>query len=121
MKLPSRMLDLSVPLDNETSLDPPIMRPKIDYKTNKENAWMLLESFPGLRAEDLPDGEGWAFELRCGSNPTRSRQQGRGARLYRDLPRGRLLASRAPRCRPHRSDRTRARHPLRRHQPAHRL
>ena len=63
MKLPSRMLDLSVPLDNETVLDPPIMRPKIDYKTNKENAWMLLESFPGLRAEDLPDGEGWAFEL----------------------------------------------------------
>ncbi len=47
MKLPSRMLDLSVPLDNETVLDPPIMRPKIDYKTNKENAWMLLESFPG--------------------------------------------------------------------------
>jgi hypothetical protein len=43
MKLPSRMLDLSVPLDNETVLDPPIMRPKIDYKTNKENAWMLLE------------------------------------------------------------------------------
>ena len=57
------MLDLSVSLDNETVLDPPVMRPKIDYKTNKENAWMLLESFPGLRAEDLPDGEGWAFEL----------------------------------------------------------
>jgi hypothetical protein len=63
MKLPSRMLDLSVPLDNETVLDPPNMRPRIDYKTNKENAWMLLESFPGRRAEDLPDGEGWAFEL----------------------------------------------------------
>jgi len=46
MKLPSRMLDLSVPLDNETVLDPPMMRPKVDYKTNKENAWMLLESFP---------------------------------------------------------------------------
>jgi hypothetical protein len=50
MKLPSRMLDLSVPLDNETVLDPPNMRPRIDYKTNKENAWMLLESFPGLEA-----------------------------------------------------------------------
>jgi hypothetical protein len=61
--LPSRMLDLSVPLDNETVLDPPVMRPKIEYKSNKENAWMLLESFPGLRAEDLPGGEGWAFEL----------------------------------------------------------
>ena len=63
MKLPSRMLDLSVPLDNETVLDPPNMRPKIEYRTNAENAWMLLESFPGLRQEDLPDGEGWAFEL----------------------------------------------------------
>ena len=48
MKLPSRMLDLSVPLDNETVLDPPMMRPRIDYKTHKENAWMLLETFPGL-------------------------------------------------------------------------
>jgi hypothetical protein len=45
MKLPSRMLDLSVPLDNETVLDPPVMRPKIEYKTNKENAWMLLRAF----------------------------------------------------------------------------
>ena len=58
MKLPSRMLDLSVPLDNETILDPPFMRPKIEYKSNKENAWMLLESFPGLRAEDLAGRRG---------------------------------------------------------------
>jgi kynurenine formamidase len=62
MKLPSRMLDISVALDNETVLDPHFMRPKIDYLTGKENAWMLLEGFPGLKAEDLPDGEGWAFE-----------------------------------------------------------
>ena len=46
MKLPSRMIDISVALDNETVLDPPFMRPKIDYKTGKENAWMLLEGFP---------------------------------------------------------------------------
>ncbi len=63
MKLPSRMLDLSVALDNDTVLDPPNMRPKIEYRTNSENAWMLLESFPGLKQEDLPNGEGWAFEL----------------------------------------------------------
>src|SRR5512146_1751995 len=62
MKLPSRMLDISVALDNETVLDPHFMRPKIDYLTGKQNAWMLLEGFPGLKAEDLPDGEGWAFE-----------------------------------------------------------
>jgi len=63
MQLPRRMLDLSSPLDNETVLDPPIMRPKIEYRSNAENAPMLLSFFPGLRREDLPDGEGWAFEL----------------------------------------------------------
>jgi kynurenine formamidase len=63
MKLPSRIVDISSPLDNETVLDHPFMRPKIEYLSNKQNAPMLLESFPGLRAEDLPDGEGWAFEL----------------------------------------------------------
>lgn len=63
MKLPSRIVDISVALDNDTVLDPPFMRPKIDYKTGKENAWMLLEGFPGLKAEDLPDGEGWPSSL----------------------------------------------------------
>ena len=63
MKLPGRMLDLSSPLDNETVFDPPFMRPKIEYRTNAENAPMLLDNFPGLRLEDLPDGEGWAFEI----------------------------------------------------------
>src|SRR5947209_18913330 len=63
MKLPSRIVDLSSPLENETVFDPPFMRPKIEYRTNAQNAPMLLESFPGLRRQDLPDGEGWAFEL----------------------------------------------------------
>ena len=63
MKLPSRIVDLSSPLENETVFDPPFMRPKIEYRSNAENAPMLLEIFPGLRREDLPDGEGWAFEL----------------------------------------------------------
>ena len=72
MQLPRRMLDLSVPLDNETVLDPPIMRPRIDYKAHKENAGMLLETFPGLRAEDLPDGEGWASNW-LSSRPTTAR------------------------------------------------
>src|ERR1700751_2088020 len=63
MQLPRRMLDLSTTLDNDTVLDHPFMRPRIEYRGNAENAPMLLESFPGLRREDLPDGEGWAFEL----------------------------------------------------------
>jgi hypothetical protein len=63
MKLPTRMLDLSSPLDNDTVLDHPFMRPKIEYRTNAENAPMLLNNFLGLRREDLPDGEGWAFDI----------------------------------------------------------
>jgi kynurenine formamidase len=63
VNLPSRIVDISSPLDNETVYDHPFMRPKIEYRSNAENAPMLLESFPGLRQEDLPDGEGWAFEI----------------------------------------------------------
>ena len=53
MKLPGRVLDLSSPLDNETVFDPPFMRPRIEYRTNAENAPMLLDNFPGLRREDI--------------------------------------------------------------------
>jgi kynurenine formamidase len=63
MKLPTRIIDLSVSLDNETVFDPPNLRPHIEYRSNRENAGMLLEFFPGLRQEDLPNGEGWAVEL----------------------------------------------------------
>ena len=62
MKLPSRIVDLSSPLENETVYDPPFMRPKIQYVSNAETAPLLAELFPGLREEDLPDGEGWAIE-----------------------------------------------------------
>jgi hypothetical protein len=72
MKLPARMLDLSSPLDNETVFDPPFMRPKIEYRTNAENAPMLLDNFPGLRREDLPDGKAGRSKL-CNSPPTTGR------------------------------------------------
>jgi kynurenine formamidase len=63
MKLPSRMLDLASPLENETVYDPPFMRPKIQYFTNADTAAQMCELFPGLQREDLPDGEGWAIEF----------------------------------------------------------
>jgi kynurenine formamidase len=63
VNLPSRIVDISSPLDNETVMDHPFMRPKIEYRTNAQNAPMLLENFPGLNQEDLPGGEGWAFEI----------------------------------------------------------
>ena len=62
MKLPSRIIDLSSPLENETVYDPPFMRPKIAYRSNAETAPLICELFPGLPREDLPDGEGWAIE-----------------------------------------------------------
>jgi kynurenine formamidase len=57
------MLDLSSPLENETVYDPPFMRPKIQYFSNADTAAQMCELFPGLRREDLPDGEGWAIEF----------------------------------------------------------
>jgi kynurenine formamidase len=63
VNLPSRIVDISSPLDNETVMDHPFMRPKVEYRTNAQNAPMLLENFPGLKQEDLPGGEGWAFEI----------------------------------------------------------
>jgi kynurenine formamidase len=62
MKLPSRIVDLSSPLDNETVYDYPFMRPRIEYQSNADTVPTLLEIFPGLRREDLPEGEAWAFE-----------------------------------------------------------
>jgi len=62
MKLPARIVDISATLDNDTVLDPPFMRPKIEYHNHAETAPLLCEIFPGLRIEDLPEGEGWAIE-----------------------------------------------------------
>ena len=38
MQMPSKIVDLSMPLDNETVCDPDIMRPKIEYVSQQENA-----------------------------------------------------------------------------------
>ena len=62
MKLPSRMVDISVTLDNETVLDPPFMRPKIDYKTNKDTAALLDGLFPASRSRTCRTAKRWAIE-----------------------------------------------------------
>ncbi|MGH8237946.1 MAG: cyclase family protein [Steroidobacteraceae bacterium] len=58
----SRIIDLSVALDGDVKCDPPEMVTEITYYTHGPMAKMLEEIFPGLRAADLPDGEGWASE-----------------------------------------------------------
>jgi kynurenine formamidase len=57
-----RFVDLSISVDAEIVTDPPPMRPKIQYRTHKETAPEVCAFFPGLKPEDLPDGEGWAVE-----------------------------------------------------------
>jgi kynurenine formamidase len=57
-----RFIDLSIFLENDVVSDPPVYRPKIDYVDHRMSVPELLSFFPGLKPEDLPDGEGWSLE-----------------------------------------------------------
>ena len=56
------IIDLSRAIENEPAVDPPGFGPSIDYKSHQQGAAQMVAMFPGLRPEDLPDGEGWAIE-----------------------------------------------------------
>lgn len=57
-----RFIDLSIYLENDVISDPAMMRPKITYYRHKESFSGMAPFFPGLKQEDLPDGEAWAIE-----------------------------------------------------------
>ncbi len=57
-----KLIDLSVPLDNDVLADPPNSRPSIQYLGHRETFERLEPHFPGLNLKDMPDGEAWAIE-----------------------------------------------------------
>jgi kynurenine formamidase len=57
-----RIIDLSVALKAGIASDPPSMLPSITYCDHAEGAKWFAAAFPGLKPEQLPDGEGPAME-----------------------------------------------------------
>jgi kynurenine formamidase len=57
-----RIIDLSVPLQNDVPADPPGSQPAIEYIDHQRSVPQILQFFPGLTKEDLPEGQGWAVE-----------------------------------------------------------
>lgn len=57
-----QIIDISIYLENDVVSDPPVYRPKIEYVNHHTSAAEMLAFFPGLKKEDLPDGEAWAIE-----------------------------------------------------------
>ena len=57
-----KFIDLSVSLEEGISSDPEFMLPKISYHNHKDTAEEIIQFFPGLKKEDLPNKEGWAME-----------------------------------------------------------
>lgn len=57
-----QIIDLSIFLENDVVSDPEGFRPKIEYVDHQVSVPELAGFFPGLQAEDLPDGEAWSYE-----------------------------------------------------------
>jgi len=60
--MPRRFIDLSIFLENDVRSDPPGFEPKIQYFDHQSSVEDMLRFFPGLKKEDLHDGEAWAVE-----------------------------------------------------------
>ena len=70
--MPRKFVDLSIFLENDVLSDPPAFAPKIQYFTHDTTFAQMAPFFPGLKSEDLPDGEGWAVGP-CSCPPTTAR------------------------------------------------
>ena len=57
-----RIVDISMPLENDVISDPQPFNPKIHYIDHEMSVDGMTAFFPGLTKDDLPDGEAWAIE-----------------------------------------------------------
>lgn len=57
-----KIIDISIPLENDVKSDPPGFQPHIEYKSHAQTIPEIASFFPGLQASDLPDSEAWAYE-----------------------------------------------------------
>jgi len=60
--MPRRFVDLSMYLENDVISDPPPFGPRITYMKHEDTFTQIAPFFPGLKQEDLPDGQSWAVE-----------------------------------------------------------
>jgi kynurenine formamidase len=58
-----RFIDLSIGIEHDLPSDPPMMIPKIDYIDHSMGASQMLDFFPGIRKDQLPQSLGWALEF----------------------------------------------------------
>jgi kynurenine formamidase len=58
--MPRQFIDLSITLCNDVVSDPPFMRPKIEYVAHHDTMPEMRHFFPGVSAEQVPGGEGFA-------------------------------------------------------------
>ncbi|MBT4088578.1 MAG: cyclase family protein [Deltaproteobacteria bacterium] len=59
---PPKIIDLSISLETGLPSDPPNMIPQIVYHDHKMGADQMLDFFPGIKKEQLPNEMGWALE-----------------------------------------------------------
>lgn len=57
-----KLIDISIPLENDVPADPPTQKVSITYHGHSETVATITSFFPGLQPHQLPDGQGWAVE-----------------------------------------------------------
>ncbi|MBU3914457.1 cyclase family protein [bacterium] len=57
-----KYLDLSIAIEPDLPSDPPSMIPKVEYTNHISGANQMLDFFPGIKKNQLPEGLGWSLE-----------------------------------------------------------